>query len=204
MLPRSLKLLGLIALSTYGPFVLIYALSIAGIGWVIAGVEVFVCIPMGALVVAAMALPGLAFKRFRQQAVPAAVVSAGLVALFVPTLLLASKARMFGFYLASKRAEPIVAAVHAYVKEHGAPPSTLEELTSHYLERLPARLPDLKLVVGDEARSRFEGNDWVLFSVVSTGILNWDQFMYFPQQNYPTVGHGGWIERVGEWAYVHE
>jgi hypothetical protein len=39
---------------------------------------------------------------------------------------------------------------------------------------------------------------------VSTAVLNWDTFIYFPNQRYPDVGYGGWIERIDRWAYVHE
>jgi hypothetical protein len=34
--------------------------------------------------------------------------------------------------------------------------------------------------------------------------INFDQLMYFPNQQYPEFGHGGRIERIGAWAYVHE
>jgi hypothetical protein len=37
-----------------------------------------------------------------------------------------------------------------------------------------------------------------------SGAINFDQFMYFPNRNYPEQGFGGWIERIGDWAYVHE
>jgi hypothetical protein len=34
--------------------------------------------------------------------------------------------------------------------------------------------------------------------------MNWDMFLYFPKQNYPKAGYGGWLERIEDWAYVHE
>ncbi len=36
------------------------------------------------------------------------------------------------------------------------------------------------------------------------GVLNWDQILYFPNQNYPAKGYGGPIELIDDWAYVHE
>jgi hypothetical protein len=190
--------------SAYGPFLLAHALPIFGHGWRIAGVELFIFVPMLALVVAIVAMPFLLLRRTRPSAIDTLLVSGGLVILFIPTLFLATHARRYGFRLAARRAQPLVAALGAYQKDHGAAPQTLAELSPAYIAALPARLPPLELIAGDEARSRFDGNDWVLFSVVSTGLLNWDQFMYFPRQDYPDVGYGGWVERVDDWAYVHE
>jgi hypothetical protein len=34
--------------------------------------------------------------------------------------------------------------------------------------------------------------------------MNWDLFYYVPGLVYPERGHGGHIERIGDWAYVHE
>jgi hypothetical protein len=59
-------------------------------------------------------------------------------------------------------------------------------------------------VVGKQAGENYGGNDWVLMAMVSTGLLNLDQFIYYPNQRYPEYGHGGSIERMGRWAYVHE
>jgi len=28
--------------------------------------------------------------------------------------------------------------------------------------------------------------------------------LYFPKKDYPEKGYGGSLERVGDWAYVHE
>lgn len=48
------------------------------------------------------------------------------------------------------------------------------------------------------------GTPWQLVVECSMGFLNWDVFMYWPTQDYPEQGFGGTIERIGEWAYVHE
>lgn len=47
-------------------------------------------------------------------------------------------------------------------------------------------------------------NPWVLVVFTPSGGINFDQFMYFPLQNYPEHGYGGWLERIDDWAYVHE
>ena len=48
------------------------------------------------------------------------------------------------------------------------------------------------------------GNPWVLTIYTPSGGINFDQFMYFPLTNYPKTGYGGSLERIGDWAYVHE
>jgi len=37
-----------------------------------------------------------------------------------------------------------------------------------------------------------------------SGGFNWDIFIYFPSQNYPEYKYGGFLEKVEDWAYVHE
>jgi hypothetical protein len=56
---------------------------------------------------------------------------------------------------------------------------------------------------GTEARVYGE-NTWVLLVHTGGPGINFDQLMYFPNQQYPEFGHGGWVERMGAWAYVHE
>lgn len=63
--------------------------------------------------------------------------------------------------------------------------------------------PKFEYVAGEKAKS-YGDNPWVLYVFTPSGGINFDQFMYFPKQNYPKHGYGGWLERVGEWAYVHE
>jgi hypothetical protein len=48
------------------------------------------------------------------------------------------------------------------------------------------------------------GATWELQVPCSTGFLNWDVFYYWPGGRYPRSSHGGSIERIGDWAYVHE
>lgn len=204
MIARGVRLLFIVALAAYGPLILIWSLCISGVAWTIACVELFIFVPMIALLVVLAAVLAVPFKRSRQAAIRAIVVGGGLVFLFVPAMFLAGKLRMLGFQLAAQRTAPVVAAIKAYEKKKGAPPTTLDELLPGYLPEMPKRIPPLELITGETARSKYQGNGWVLIAHVSTGIINWDLFMYFPNQQYPDVGYGGSIERVADWAYVHE
>ena len=204
MIRRDVRLLAIITLVAYGPLILIWSLCIFGVAWTIAGVEMFMLVPVIALIAALVGLVTVPFKRWRQPAIGAMVVGGGLVLLFVPAAVIAGKLRMLGFELAAERAAPLVAAIKAYERDNGAPPATLDELQPHYLPERPKRIPPFELVTGETARSEYGGNAWVLVAVVSTGLINWDLFVYFPNQQYPELGYGGSIERVADWAYVHE
>jgi len=45
---------------------------------------------------------------------------------------------------------------------------------------------------------------WELRVPCPSGGLNWDVFFYWPSKNYPNYIYGGSVERIGDWAYVHE
>ena len=37
-----------------------------------------------------------------------------------------------------------------------------------------------------------------------SALINWDVFVYWPGGDSPDHMHGGYVERIGAWAYVHE
>jgi hypothetical protein len=66
-------------------------------------------------------------------------------------------------------------------------------------------LRDVLEILGPEDGQRvLSDTPWELRVPCSRGILNWDLFFYWPGQRYPSVGYGGSIERIADWAYVHE
>jgi hypothetical protein len=62
------------------------------------------------------------------------------------------------------------------------------------------RLPDLQITTGWSAH----GGPWALVAEVPQGAFNWDVFYYAPSETYPATIHGGMVERIGRWAYVHD
>lgn len=63
--------------------------------------------------------------------------------------------------------------------------------------------PTYEYVTGEDAFMWFE-NPWLVRVHTSRGLLNFDQFVYFPNQNAPSVFNGNRFERLGEWVYLHE
>jgi len=112
--------------------------------------------------------------------------------------------RMYGFELAAVRAEPMIGAIEEYTRDHGQPPGKLSALVPNYLNELPTKLPPLEIVTDSKELGEYGDNTWALTALVSRGLLNWDRFIYFPNQAYPERGFGGGLERIGGWAYVHE
>ena len=50
-----------------------------------------------------------------------------------------------------------------------------------------------------------DGNPWMLTVFTPVGFPDFDQFIYYPSQNYPDYYWGSNpVERIRDWAYVHE
>ncbi len=103
------------------------------------------------------------------------------------------------------RGRPLVEAIRAYEQKNGQPPRSLHELVPDHLGAIPTTgigaRPDFQYIVGQP--DSYDDNPWVL-SVTPPCVAGFDVFLYFPRQNYPDRGYGGALERIGDWAYVHE
>jgi len=172
--------------------------------WAKPGSEIAILPGLLAIPVALLSLPLLAFSRTRRVARVAAIASWALVIGTWIGVSAGHELRMSRFARAAANARPLVAAIRSFEAAHGHPPEVLSDVIPEYLEAMPEGLPPLRLVTGEKARTEYAGNEWTLVADVGIGFLNWDQFLYFPLQNYPAQGYGGWLEPVGEWAYVHE
>lgn len=106
----------------------------------------------------------------------------------------------------AQRSMPLVQAVNAFEDVEGRLPKSLEELVPRYLARVPgtgmAAYPDYDYLTGKEATFWLD-NPWVI-RVRTHSLDAFDQFLYFPLQNYPEDFEGNECERMGTWAYMHE
>jgi len=101
------------------------------------------------------------------------------------------------------RMAPLVEAIESYHRDTGDYPEDMNALVPKYLAKLldtqMGRYTNYNYYVGDRARS-FYSNPWIIEIPVGYG-MGFDQFYYFPLQNYPS----GWpYEKIGKWAYFHE
>lgn len=100
-----------------------------------------------------------------------------------------------------ERMMPLVTAIETYHHDNGSYPERLEVLVPKYLDQLPStgmgNYTNYHYYVGSMTKA---GNPWIIEVPAGYG-MGFDQFYYFPLQNYPR----GWpYERMGKWAYFHE
>jgi hypothetical protein len=169
--------------------------------WATPGAELLMLPGLAALPVLVVAVPFLGFRRTRRGGLTVALASLVLFLATVIGLLGGARLRMLGFQLAAQRAEPLVDAITRFETDHSRPPSAFQELIPRYLTRMPEGIPPLQLVSGEAAAKRFSGNTWALRADVRIGVLNFDEFIYLPQQNYDRYGA---VERIRGWAYLRD
>jgi hypothetical protein len=150
-------------------------------------------------------LVGLAFHRVRRHSAALAVCSVAYLIAFIISFRVADSVRMSAFHQLAERNKPLVTAVRSFERKHGHPPESLRALVPEFLPSVPSTgmgaYPEYNY---STASTNYEGNPWVLTVFTPQEGINFDQFMYFPLTNYPKTGYGGWLEKVGDWAYVHE
>lgn len=129
------------------------------------------------------------------------------IATAFPCFRVANSVRMHGFGKLAERSAPLVKSIYDYEAKYGNAPENLEALVPEFIPSVPntgmAAYPDYYYMVGERAR-KWDGNPWILYVETPSGGINFDKFMYFPNQNYPKRGYGGSLERIEDWAYVHE
>lgn len=105
------------------------------------------------------------------------------------------------------RSKPIIAAIEKYKEEHGSYPMKIQELIPLYLPETPYTgfplYPDYEYEISPNEDWRPMKN-YELRVPCPSGVINWDVFFYWPEGNYPENIYGGYVERIEDWAYVHE
>lgn len=121
---------------------------------------------------------------------------------------LSRDSRMQGMSEFAERSQALITAIKEFDQDQGQPPESLADLVPTYLSAVPETgmpaYPEYVYYAGNEAQKRYVGNSWALIVNTPFVCLNWDQMLYFPQQNYSEVRYSAGLERVGDWAYNHE
>jgi hypothetical protein len=150
----------------------------------------------------------LFFRGIRHMAIVGLIFCIGFSSSTFVGLKIGQQIRMTAFHRLAERSETLIEAITTYQKENGKPPSQLEDLIPRFFNSVPktgiAAYPNYEYHSDEETRKNYHGNTWVLLVFTPSGGINFDMFMYFPNQNYPEKGYGGFIERISDWAYVHE
>jgi hypothetical protein len=204
----SLACFGLLALVVNGYTLWAHYRSAYGAGgWGVPGLELVLWLCMAVVVLTAFSLAGLFLYRVRCASFAILVGGVVYIAINLMTLMYAERIRMAGFARLADESQPLVSAIEEYSKANGQPPETLADLDLPAIEAGLDKgfsLPDYRYLSGYLATQRFHGNPWVLVLDTPTGSLQWDHFVYYPLQNYPSLSADGWVEPVNGWAYVHQ
>jgi len=157
----------------------------------IGGISLFFCIP----------------KKTRHISLMVFICSASIVVFSFLGLKIGGIIRMKEFERLAERSMPLVLAIETFIETEKRLPNELGDLIPKYLKNDPktgmGAYPEYELVISKDGKS-IDGNDWILTVYCPLGILNGDEFLYYPNGNYPKYGYGGYLVRVKDWAYVHE
>ena len=208
-LRKQMRIAALLSVIVHGSTILIHWYVVSPIGFggvVLLQLAIFLLMPLALVILAVpMSVLLLPFREFRRDALNSLCCASIYVLIGIQLALLTSPVRIHGFRRLALRSRPLVAAIQEFVTHDGRPPVTLEELVPRCLAKVPnTGMPAYPTYQYSTDMKRWGGNPWVIYVECPSGGINFDMFVYFPKQNYPATGYGGSLERVGDWAYVHE
>jgi len=183
-----------------------YGLSPAGFSDMLGYDTMLILLALMATATALVA--GVVFFICRQRILGIVLLTAGLLG-FVSILLSASvyrDLRREKLTALGERSMPLVEAIKLYEADHGTPPPKLESLVPTYIASVPDTGIGIypKFSYDNKPVPQDRENPWILYVDTGLGFLNWDRFIYLPDEKYPKEGWGGTLEPMGRWAYVHE
>lgn len=142
------------------------------------------------------------FSRFRQLALLVMTCCLIFITTYYVSAYFSSMVRRSNYIAAAVRGTEIVKAIFQYQEDHGAPPANLQQLSPAYIKGIP----DTGLAVAPHFEYHFYGKNapqWEL-TLQQSDLPNADTLVYWPGANYPAYLPEGTIEKLGQWAFVHD
>ena len=162
--------------------------------------------PMLGVVGVLLMLIGMMFKDAREKHWFWGLIFISILSLKLISVSVAISLRRVSIINASIVGKSIIEALEQYKSEKGSYPISLDHLVPIHLEEIPHTQmcghPKFEYGTGKNAPRASEGYE--LFIYTPLGGINFDVFYYWPSKNYPVRDKGGRIEKIGNWAYVHE
>lgn len=150
----------------------------------------------------------LAFKEQRETAIRCLVFGIVFSTFVIGGSLLSWKIRHNAFEALATRSQFLVDAMKEYETRFGHHPSSIKSLVSQILPEIPqtgmAAYPEYHLEITPSKEQGENRSDWEIYINCSKSLLNFDEFIYRPKQDYEEYKGMGEIERMGDWAYIHE
>ena len=119
----------------------------------------------------------------------------------------ANSLRHRAFVQASRVGDRLVQALAQYRDDKGEYPDSLDRLLAGYLEEIPytgmIAYPEFSYQK-DRNDIRTNPGSFELRIECTSGMINFDRFIYWPSETYPDRIQDKWVERIRKWAYVHE
>jgi len=117
--------------------------------------------------------------------------------------------RMLGAQGAAERGEALIEAIDRFQAREGRLPGSLDELVPRDLPSIPETgMMGFRSFeyVGPASETAGEERLFETYEIRVNlyQLLQFDSLVYWPEENYPDWMYGGGVERIGEWAYVHE
>ena len=117
----------------------------------------------------------------------------------------AMRYRTSAFQALAIRTQPAIDAIEEYRHENGRYPNCLKDLVPQYLERMPrtdmAGYPHFQYQQR-ESDEKVPALDFYELKVYCSVGINFDVFVYWPDDNYPEYMYGGYVQRIERWAYM--
>ncbi len=163
---------------------------------------------MAAILATPVLIICLLFRRTRRQSLFYLLISVLFIPCCIIGIILGQKTRTAGMESFAQRSQALITVIDKYERDNSVPPQSLNDLVPDYIPAVPSTgmmaYPEYRYHTGDEANEQYADNAWALSVFTPSGGINFDMMLYFPNQNYPQHGYGGWLEPIGDWAYVHE
>ena len=180
-----------------------FALALSGLAFADGGYDVSLLLRSMGCVIAVIGflVAGISWLANRHKSNAAMIAGcAAFLAATVPAIRLGAELHREAFAALPARAAPLVRAIEQFEADKGHPPDTLQELIPKYLEAIPAT--DVPKSPPFWFKRLNSNNRWEL-RVRASRALSFDYMFYWPTRDYPDW-MGGRVERIGDWAYVHE
>lgn len=152
-----------------------------------------------AIVVLFVGLFQLCHRQRQQQGLRNASLSAVFLCCLPLGVVLGESVRHANLTRVAERSQPLAAAITAYEAKHGQPPQSLDELVPEYIDAIPSTgvgtFPNYHYHTDREGK--FNGNNWMLMAGQPGIVMGFDDFHYYPRQNYKEAG----FTPIGNWGF---
>jgi hypothetical protein len=101
------------------------------------------------------------------------------------------------FAAAAENAKPVIEALEVHRTKRGSYPESVD-LPSTGLMAFP------KYTYTPASKEHIDPFEGYQLTISCSVGMSFDQFVYWPSRNYPSHMYGGVVERIGDWAYIHE